>query len=76
MLSTSLRVPFELIVQAVIVPALELSEYKKLPSALTAISRLVLPAGLPPTIALPIGVKVPFWATVKPEMLLVAELDV
>jgi hypothetical protein len=62
MLSTSFSVPSELIVQTLMVPVFEFWVYTKLPSALTAISTLWLPAGLAPTTPLPIGVKVPFWA--------------
>lgn len=76
MLSTSFSVPSELMDQTRMVPVLEFRVYAKLPSALIAMSKLVLPAGLAATIAPPIGVRMPFWATLKPEIVLEPELDV
>jgi hypothetical protein len=51
-----------------IVPVPEFSVYKNFPSALTAMSRFVLPAGFVPTTAAPIGVSVPLLPMANPEI--------
>src|ERR1700751_2305233 len=51
-----------------IVPVPEFSVYRNFPSALTAMSRFVLPAGLVPTTVAPIGVNAPVLPIANPAM--------
>ena len=51
-----------------IVPFPEFSEYRNLPSAVTAISRFVAPVGFVPTTVAPIGVKAPVVPMENPDI--------
>src|ERR1700758_3076582 len=51
-----------------IVPVPEFSVYRNFPSALTAMSRFVLPAGFVPTTVAPTGVNAPVLPTANPEI--------
>ena len=70
------RVPSSLMPKMLTDPVPESSVYKNFPSALMAISRLVLPEGLIPTSVPPTGVSAPFFEIKKPEIVADPAFDV